>query len=109
VMFNALAQIAEMKMREAIKNGELDNLPGKGKPLEIDNMSFIPAELRMAYRIIKNSGLVPVEVSLNKDIDTLKKKIEESTDEKERKFLKRKLMELGVRYKILMEKRITRR
>jgi hypothetical protein len=31
-MFNALAQIAEMKMREAIKNGELDNLPGKGKP-----------------------------------------------------------------------------
>lgn len=108
-MFNALAQIAEMKMREAIKNGELDNLPGKGKPLEIDNMSFIPAELRMAYRIIKNSGLVPVEVSLNKDMDTLKKKIEESTDEKERKFLKRKLIELGVRYKILMEKRITRR
>ena len=108
-MFNALAQIAEMKMREAIKNGELDNLPGKGKPLEIDNMSFIPAELRMAYRIIKNSGLVPVEVSLNKDMDTLKKKIEESTDEKERKFLKRKLMELGVRYKILMEKRITRK
>ena len=51
-MFNALAQNAEMKMREAIKNGELDNLPGKGKPLEIDNMSFIPAELRMAYRII---------------------------------------------------------
>ena len=108
-MFNALAQIAEMKMQEAIKNGELDNLPGKGKPLKIDNMSFIPAELRMAYRIIKNSGLVPVEVSLNKDIDTLKKKIEESTDEKERKFLKRKLIELGVRYKILMEKRITRR
>ncbi len=108
-MFNALAQIAEMKMREAIKNGELDNLPGKGKPLEIDNMSFIPAELRMAYRIIKNSGLVPVEVSLNKDMDTLKKKIEESTDEKERKFLKGKLIELGVRYKILMEKRITRK
>jgi hypothetical protein len=108
-MFNALAQIAEMKMREAIKNGELDNLPGKGKPLEIDNMSFIPAELRMAYRIIKNSGLVPVEVSLNKDIDTLKKKIEESTDEKERRFLKRKLIELGVRYKILMEKRIARK
>ena len=108
-MFNALAQIAEMKMREAIKNGELDNLPGKGKPLEIDNMSFIPAELRMAYRIIKNSGLVPVEVSLNKELDTLKKKIEESADEKERKFLKRKLIELGVRCKILMERRITRR
>ena len=108
-MFNALAQIAEMKMREAIKNGELNNLPGKGKPLEIDNMSFIPAELRMAYRIIKNSGLVPVEVSLNKEMDTLKKKIEESKDETERKFFKRKLIELGVRYNILMERRIARK
>lgn len=108
-MFNALAQIAEMKMREAIKNGELDNLPGKGKPLEIDNMSFIPAELRMAYRIVKNAGLVPVEVSVNKEMDTLKKKIEECQDETERKFFKRKLMELGVRYNILMEKRIARK
>ncbi|MFA4885579.1 MAG: DUF1992 domain-containing protein [Desulfotomaculaceae bacterium] len=108
-MFNALAKIAEMKIREAIENGELENLPGKGKPLELDNMSFLPAELRMAYRIIKNAGLAPVEVSLNKDMDTLKKKIEESTDEKERKFLKRKLIELGVRYNILMEKRITRK
>ncbi len=108
-MFNALAQIAEMKMREAIKNGELDNLPGKGKPLEIDNMSFIPAELRMAYRIIKNSGLVPVEVSLNKDMDNLKKKIEESKDETEQKFFKRKLIELGVRYNILLERRIARK
>ncbi len=108
-MFNALAKIAEMKIREAIENGELENLPGKGKPLELDNLSFLPAELRMAYRIIKNSGLVPVEISLNKDMDTLKKKIEESTDEKERKCLKRKLIDLGVRYKILMEKRITRK
>ena len=108
-MFNALAQIAEMKMREAIKNGELDNLPGKGKPLEIDNMSFIPAELRMAYRIIKNAGLVPVEVSLNIDLEALKKKIEVSTDEKERKLLKKKLIEQDLRYNILMEKRITRK
>ena len=108
-MFNALAKIAEMKIKEAIKNGELENLPGKGKPLEIDNMSFIPAELRMAYRIIKNSGLVPVEVSLNKEMDTLKKKIEQSTDEKERTFFKSKLRDLGVRYNILMESRATRK
>lgn len=108
-MFNALAKIAEIKIKEAIKNGELKNLPGKGRPLEIDNMSFVPAELRMAFRIIKNAGLVPVEVSLNKDIDILKKKIEQSTNEKERIFFERKLSELSVRYNILMESRIKRK
>ncbi|HAG09842.1 MAG TPA: DUF1992 domain-containing protein [Desulfotomaculum sp.] len=108
-MFEALARIAEVKIREAIENGEFENLPGKGKPLEIDNMSFVPAELRMAFRIIKNAGLVPMEVSLNKEMETLKKKIEESTDETERKTLKRKLIELDVRYNILRERNITRK
>lgn len=108
-MFNTLAKIAEMKIRETIEKGELENLPGKGKPLEIDNMSFVPAELRMAFRIIKNAGLVPVEVSLNKDMDTLKKKIEESKDETERNLFKRKLIELEVRYNILRESKTARK
>ena len=108
-MFNTLAKIAEMKIREIIEKGELENLPGKGKPLEIDNMSFVPAELRMAFRIIKNAGLVPVEVSLNKDMDALKKKIEESKDETERNLFKRRLIELEVRYNILRESKIARK
>ena len=33
--------IAERKIQEAILKGELDNLPGKGKPLQLDDDSGI--------------------------------------------------------------------
>jgi len=45
--------IAERKIQEAILNGELDNLPGKGKPLQLEDESGIPKELRLAYKILK--------------------------------------------------------
>lgn len=40
--------MAEQKIAEAIKKGELDNLPGAGSPLLLDDDSDVPAELRMA-------------------------------------------------------------
>jgi hypothetical protein len=42
--------IAERKILEAQKNGEFDNLPGKGKPLQLEDDSQIPEEL-LAYKI----------------------------------------------------------
>jgi hypothetical protein len=58
--------IAERKIAEAIAAGELDDLPGTGKPLELEDDSHVPEDLRAAYRILKNAGYVPPEVqSLN--------------------------------------------
>ena len=54
--------IAEQKIAEAIANGELDGLPGAGKPLALDDDALVPEDLRMAYRILKNAGYVPEEV-----------------------------------------------
>ena len=51
--------IAEQKIAEAIARGELDNLPGAGRPLNLDDDALIPEELRLAYRILKNAGYVP--------------------------------------------------
>jgi hypothetical protein len=55
-------EIAERKIAEAIARGELDDLPGAGRPLELDDDRLIPGELRMAYRILKNAGYAPAEV-----------------------------------------------
>ena len=62
-----LDQIAEARIQEALRAGELSNLPGAGKPLQLDDDSMIPKELRAAYRILKNSGFLPPEIqySLN--------------------------------------------
>ena len=69
--------IAELKIAEAIANGDLDNLPGEGRPLELDDNSLVPEELRLAYRILKNAGFVPPEVEAAlKKLALLKARIE---------------------------------
>ena len=63
-----LDQIAEARIQEALRAGELSNLPGAGKPLQLDDDSMIPKELRAAYRILRNSGFLPPEIQLRKEI-----------------------------------------
>lgn len=58
----ALDLLAEKKIAEAIERGELDDLPGAGRPLDLDDDALVPEDLRLAYRILKNAGYVPAEV-----------------------------------------------
>ena len=32
--------IAEEKIRQAIRNGDLDHIPGKGKPLQLEDLQW---------------------------------------------------------------------
>ena len=65
---NPIDQIAETRIREAIERGELSGLPGEGRPLQLDDDSAIPEELRAAYRILKNAGFLPPELQLRKEL-----------------------------------------
>lgn len=65
---NAFDQLAEARIQEALEAGELSNLPGEGKPLTFSDDPLVPAELRVAYRMLKNAGMLPPEVQLRKDI-----------------------------------------
>jgi hypothetical protein len=47
----ALDALAQRCIREAQDNGEFDDLPGAGAPLDFDNDVLDPEELRAAYRI----------------------------------------------------------
>ena len=69
-MFDA---IAEKKIAEAIARGELDDLPGAGKPLELDDDANVPEDLRVAYRILKNAGFAPPEVESLREIGELER------------------------------------
>ena len=61
-------KIAERRIKEAIEDGLLDNLPGAGKPLALGDDSHLPEDLRLAYKILKNAGFVPPEIALRKEI-----------------------------------------
>ena len=63
-----LDQIAERTIQQAVQRGEFDDLPGVGKPLQLDDDALIPEELRAGYRLLKNAGYLPPELQLNKEI-----------------------------------------
>ena len=69
----ALEFLAEKKIQEAIERGELDDLPGAGRPLELDDDALVPEDLRLAYRILKNAGYVPPEVEALNEISELER------------------------------------
>lgn len=49
--------LAEKKILEAASRGELDDLPGAGRPLDLEDDALVPEDLRMASRILKNAGM----------------------------------------------------
>jgi hypothetical protein len=69
-LFDIIDKIAEERIREAIERGEFDDLPGKGKPLNLEDDSHLPPDLRMAYKILKNADCLPPELELRKEIRT---------------------------------------
>ena len=54
--------IAERKIAEAAAQGEFDDLPGAGKPLDLEEDPLVPEDQRMANRILRNAGFAPREV-----------------------------------------------
>ena len=61
-------KIIEERILQAQRRGDFDNLPGSGKPLEIEDDRHIPEDLRLAYKILKNAGCIPPEIELKKEI-----------------------------------------
>ncbi|WP_435920891.1 DnaJ family domain-containing protein [Paenibacillus sp. DYY-L-2] len=97
-----LHTIAEEKIREAIRRGELDNLPGSGKPLPPDDLENVPKDLRLGFKLLKNAGLIPEEMQLRKDIVTLGDLLAVCRDHAEREKLQRELSAKRLRYQALI-------
>lgn len=79
-----LHKIAERRILEALEKGEFNNLEGKGKPLNIDDDIWIPEDLRIAYRILKNAGCTPPELELRNEVVNLCSLMNTIDDDKER-------------------------
>jgi hypothetical protein len=80
-------RVVEERIREAQKNGAFDNLPGQGKPLQLEDQSLVPEDLRMAYHILKNAHVLPPEAEVQKEIHTLQDLLKYVEEEGERRAL----------------------
>jgi len=96
-----LHRIAEQRILEAQREGAFDNLPGKGKPLELEDLSWVPEDLRIGYHVLKNAHVLPPEVELLKDIHTLEDLIKHVEEEDERRALARSLQWKMIRLDLL--------
>ncbi|MGI6448793.1 MAG: DUF1992 domain-containing protein [Desulfitobacteriia bacterium] len=102
-MDDIFAKIALNKIEEAIKNGEFENLPGQGQPVNLEYLTAIPPEKRAAYTVLKNSGVLPQEAQLLKEIAELKEKLCTCPERETRETLQKKLRDTELKYKLLLE------
>jgi hypothetical protein len=96
-----LHRIAEQRILEAQREGAFDNLPGKGKPLELEDLSWVPEDLRIGYHVLKNAHVLPPEVELLKDIHSLEDLLKHVEDESERRSLAKSIQWKMIRLDML--------
>lgn len=102
-----LDRLAEEKIQAAIERGDLDDLPGAGKPLHLETNPFVPEDLQLAYKILKDAGFVPPEVELKREIVTLKELLATVTDDDERLRLARRINERVLHLNLLLKRSFT--
>ena len=101
----SLEKFIDDQISKAIEAGEFDDLPGKGKPLDLRAYFETPEDLRMAYSILKSNNFLPEEVEMLRDINALKDRLEAAADEEQKRTLSKKISEKTYIFNMLIEKR----
>jgi len=100
-----LYKLVEERIKKAQEEGIFDNLQGQGKPLKLDDDAWIPEDLRLTYKILKNANCLPIELELRKEIFNLHQLLDAAIDPETRRNLRRELnlamLKLDVRRKAL--------
>ena len=94
----------EAQIRDAIERGDFDNLPNKGKPLDLSEWEKTPEHLRMTYSILKNAGYSPREVHTKSELAELKAMLAAETDNERKQRLLNRINALSITDALQMEK-----
>ena len=54
----------------------MDNLPGQGQPLQLDDDALVPDEYRLGNRMLKASGFAPPWIEAQREIDQERAKLD---------------------------------
>ena len=98
-------KIVEAIIKEAMERGEFDNLAGKGKPIDLSEYFNTPEDVRVAQSLLKNAGMIPVEIDHLQQITVLKEQLSIETDEVKRQTLRKEIEKKQLEINLLMERR----
>jgi hypothetical protein len=101
---SALALLAESKIRAAMSRGEFDDLPGRGRPLAMDDVSRVPQHLRMGFKLLRNAGCLPPELEARNEVARLGALVATAGDPHERARLCSLRATAELRYRLLVER-----
>jgi len=99
-----LDKIVEEIIKKAQERGEFDNLPGKGKPVDLTAYFETPEDVRVAQSVLKNAGFTSREVELLNEIAGLKQVLAAVLDEKKKQAIKKQIQEKQIEFNVLMER-----
>lgn len=71
----AFDRIAEQRLRQAISEGWLDDLPNRGGKIDLEEYFRTPEDIRVAYSVLKSANCLPEEVELRNEIGRLERAI----------------------------------
>ncbi|SHI74670.1 protein of unknown function [Desulfatibacillum alkenivorans DSM 16219] len=91
---DGFSKIIEQRIQDAQRRGVFDDLPGAGKPIDLDRDACVPEDLRMAYKILKNAGCLPPEVEVKKEIANMEQLMAGMEDTREKYKAMKKLNHL---------------
>ena len=97
-------RIVEALIKEAQERGEFDNLPGKGKPIDLTSYFETPEEVRLAQSVLKNAGMTSPEVQLLKEIAEPRQVQEALVGETKKQEIRRQIQQKQIEFNLMMER-----
>jgi hypothetical protein len=93
------------QLAQSAASGELQAAPSWGKPLDFgDVYAETPVELRMGFKILKDAGVVPHEVTMLREVADLKQQLAAASDPAQAEALRRRIAELQQAVALRLEK-----
>jgi len=96
------SDLVSQRIEDAMRRGAFDNLAGKGKPQNLENNPFVPADQQTAINLLKKNDLVPEWIAARREVlsardrlrdelkqavSTIRRQMEEASDVEERAHL----------------------
>jgi hypothetical protein len=100
----AFERIVEAMIKEAMERGEFDNLPGKGKPIDLNEYFETPEDVRLANSVLKSAGMTSRELDLLKEIAELKQMLAALLDDTKKQEITKQIQQKQVEFSLMMER-----
>jgi DnaJ-like protein len=97
-------RIAELRLRQAIADGLLDDLPNRGERLDLNEYFATPEDRRVAYSILKNANCLPEEVEIRNEIIALERVRARATSDADRRRVGQRIADLTLRFDLLRDR-----